>query len=436
MDPRLSKVIHHKDVPSLRALLAEDPLILDKALLGPTAETPLHVAVLAGNSELVKEIVSRKPDFARELNHDGLTPLHIVSATGNFEVARELLTLGPDLCMIKDKGGRTPLHYAAIKGRVKVIEELLCACPQALKERTARGETALHLAVKNSQFNALKKLVERVSEGGDGDGDGDGEGEDLVTAKDNNGNTISQLAAASKQLQILNFLEKQNMVGKDAIHVVSGDQIDEQTNAKLQANRNKKTVTKADSMQQSSQSTDDDSSSSIWSEVEEMVLVVASLIATITYQAGLSPPETIWSDNMKLDKRCTSHHSFFSSTDLCPVAAYYLFMSFNTSGFFSSIFLIFFFRKPSYVQVLLPVALLSMVVTYMTLSVTLSPNGLSLLLIYVITLAIFLYCMLAVQVVKTIFRNAFSFAAGKLSDVTKAMKNRRSSSANVSKMGA
>lgn len=428
MDPRLSRVIQYEDVTSLRALLAEDPLILDKALLGPTAETPLHLAVLAGNSELVKEIVSRKPNFARELNHDGLTPLHIVSATGNLEVMRELLTVGPDLCMIKDKGGRTPLHYAAIKGRIKVIEELLSQCPQALKERTAHGETALHLAVKNSQSDALKKLVEKVSEDGDAD--------DLVTAKDDDGNTISQLAAASKQLQILNFLKKQNLVGTDTIDVVSGDQLDGQTKAEPQANRNKKATTKADSTQQSSQSTDDDSSSSIWSEVEEMVLVVASLIATITYQAGLSPPETIWSDNMKSDKRCTSHQSFFSSTDLCPVAAYYLFMSFNTSGFFSSIFLIFFFNKPSYVQVLLPVALLSMVVTYMTLSVTLSPNGLSLLLIYVITLAIFLYCMLAVQVVKTIFSNAFSFAAGKISNVTKAMKNRRSSSASFSKMGA
>lgn len=226
------------------------------------------------------------------------------------------------------------------------------------------------------------------------------------------------------------------MVGKATIDVVTVDQLNEQTNAKPQANRNKKATTKADSTQQSSQSTDDNSSSSIWSEVEEMVLVVASLIATITYQAGLSPPQTIWGDNVKLDKQCTSHYSFFGSTSLCPVAAYYLFMSFNTSGFFSSIFLIFFFRKPSYVQVLLPVALLSMVVTYMTLSVTMSPNGLSLLLIYVATLLIFLYCMLAVEVVKTIFRNAFSFAAGKVSDVTKAIKNRRSSSANVSKLSA
>ncbi|KAI3414625.1 ANK_REP_REGION domain-containing protein [Psidium guajava] len=422
MDPRLSKVIQYKDVTSLRTLLAEDPLIMEKAVLGPTAQTPLHVAALAGHGELVKEIVSRKPSFARELNHDGFTPLHIASATGNLEVTRELLTQGPDLCMMKDKGGRTPLHYAAIKGRVKVIEELLSQCPLALKDRTARGKTALHLAVENSQFEALKKLVEKVSKDGDAD--------ELLTAKDDDGNTISQLAVASKQLQILDFLRKQNMVGKDTIDVVSGDQLEEQANAKSRANRSKKAATKADSRD------DDSSSSSMWSEVEEMVLVVASLIATITYQAGLSPPQTIWGDNMKLNARCTSHHSFFSSTNLCPVPSYYLFMSFNTSGFFSSIFLIFFFRKPSYVQVLLPVALLSMVVTYVTLSVTMSPNGLSLLLIYVITLAIFLYCMLAVEVVKTIFHKAYSFAAGKASATIEEIKRRRSSSANVSKAGA
>lgn len=193
MDPRLSMAAQLGDVITLEALLEEDPLILEKVSLAPFAETPLHIATLAGKTKFVKEILSQKPSFASELNQDGFSPLHIAAASGQVEIVRELLRLNPELSLVKDKGGRTPLHFAAIRGRVFVIDELLSHCPHAIRCVTSRGETALHLAVKNNQFEALKALVEKL------DYDDDDE---ILYAKDKEGNTILQLAVASNQLQV------------------------------------------------------------------------------------------------------------------------------------------------------------------------------------------------------------------------------------------
>lgn len=190
MDPRLFQAASFGDLIALGKLLDEDPFVLEKVDLSPFVETPLHVATLARTIDFGKQILGLKPSFAWELNKDGFTPLHIASATVNVEIVRELLKLGNGLCFLKDKIGLSPLHYAAIKGRVDVIQELVSHCPEVLQEVTALGETALHLALKNNQFDAIKVLVQN---------DKDGE---LIYSRDKEGNTILELAVATKQVQV------------------------------------------------------------------------------------------------------------------------------------------------------------------------------------------------------------------------------------------
>ncbi|XP_031272464.1 ankyrin repeat-containing protein BDA1-like isoform X2 [Pistacia vera] len=421
MDSKLLKAAREGDVVALDSLLEEDPLILEKVALSPTAETPLHIASLAGKTVFVKKILSLKPSFAWELNPSGFSPLHIASANGYIEVVKELLKLGPQLCLIKDKAGRNPLHFAAMKGRVHVIAELVSCCPNCVKEVTTKGETPLHLAVKNKQFEAVKMLLEKVKE------DDENDNGELINAKDNEGNTIFQLAMATEQLQVIELLRNESKVEQDMdikeVGSASGHQFDDGAEAKTQE----------------TQTASSDSKQNIWEEVQEMVLVVASLIATVTYQAGLSPPSTIWKQDMKLDSKCIFHHHYHPLSYSCPDLSYFLFMSFNTAGFFASIFLIFFFRSPSSVQVLLPIALISMMITYVTLSVKMSPSGLTLLIIYLATIAIFVYCVLAVEFVKKILHSMFGFAAEKVRGMAKALVKKRkpaSASADALKLDA
>ena len=193
MDPRLYSVARLGSLAALNSLLEEDPLLLEKVALSSSADTPLHIATLAANTDFAKEMLLRMPNFAWELNQDGFSPLHIAAAMGNIEITRELLSLDSGLCLVKDKVGRTPLHCAAIKGRVKIAGELLSHCYEAVKEVSDGGKTALHLAVKNSQFEVLKVLVEKL---------GEDDRDRLINARDDQGHTVLKLAVAMGQVQV------------------------------------------------------------------------------------------------------------------------------------------------------------------------------------------------------------------------------------------
>ncbi|KAL2545078.1 Ankyrin repeat region domain-containing protein [Forsythia ovata] len=75
----------------LRKLLQEDPLILDRVVVNCLHETTMHIAALFGHTDFVREILRRRPEFARELNLHLLSLLHLASAKGYAEVAMGLI---------------------------------------------------------------------------------------------------------------------------------------------------------------------------------------------------------------------------------------------------------------------------------------------------------------------------------------------------------
>ena len=191
MDRRLLEAAQTGNVQLLHQLLKESPHILHSVALA-SPENPLHVASIAGHVEFTKEILRSKPEFARELNQDGLSPMHMASANGHLEIVRELLKVDGILCRLEGREKKTPLHYAAVRGRVDVIAEMLLACPECVEDVTMHRETALHLAVKHSQFESVKALVEWVGE----------TKKNIVNFKDERGNTILHIAAWKKQRQV------------------------------------------------------------------------------------------------------------------------------------------------------------------------------------------------------------------------------------------
>ena len=61
-------------------------------------------------------------------------------------------------------------------------------------------------------------------------------------------------------------------------------------------------------------------------------------------------------------------------------------------------------------------------------------NGLSLLIVYLITVGIFAYCVLAIEVVKKIVQSIYGFAAERVGHIsTLAQRKWKPSSADVSK---
>ena len=79
-----------------------------------------------------------------------------------------------------------------MRGRVEVVRELIVARPDSTQVVLDGGETVLHLCVKYNQLEALKLLVESVSD----------EGEFLNSKDHEDGNTILHLAVMLKQIEV------------------------------------------------------------------------------------------------------------------------------------------------------------------------------------------------------------------------------------------
>ncbi|KAH6760601.1 hypothetical protein C2S52_008760 [Perilla frutescens var. hirtella] len=178
----------------------------------------LHVAASSGNTEIVKEIVKQRADLAWKRNYHGWTPLHLSCNKGHLEITRELVKLDSDLCLIQDGEGRTPLHCAAIKGRINIIDEILSLSLDFFETTTNNGETVLHLAVKNNQYEVVKYLTESLNI------------TKLLNMQDNDGNTVLHLATAGKLTAMVTYLLKigievncLNKKGYTALDVVEAD---------------------------------------------------------------------------------------------------------------------------------------------------------------------------------------------------------------------
>ncbi|KAF5938867.1 hypothetical protein HYC85_023126, partial [Camellia sinensis] len=178
----------------------------------------LHVAASGGHTEIVKEILKERPDFASKTDSHGCSPLHLACGKGHLEITRELLRSDSDLSSLQDHEGRTPLHWAAIKGRVNIVDEILSMSLESAEMVTKNGETVLHLAVKNNQYEVLRYLVETLNI------------TRLVNLPDNDGNTVLHLATAGKLTTMVIYLLKLgldvnalNRKGYTALDVVESD---------------------------------------------------------------------------------------------------------------------------------------------------------------------------------------------------------------------
>ncbi|KAK9131322.1 hypothetical protein Sjap_011809 [Stephania japonica] len=114
-----------------------------------------------------------------------------------------LLTAAPDICLHKDGYGLPPLHLAVMKGnRVDILKELLQSRPQAIDIMLHGGETILHLCVNNSRLEELEMLLQWLD-------DHQHEVSDNsinVNSTDGRRNTVLHLAVAKKHIQIIKLL--------------------------------------------------------------------------------------------------------------------------------------------------------------------------------------------------------------------------------------
>ncbi|XP_042504551.1 ankyrin repeat-containing protein BDA1-like isoform X1 [Macadamia integrifolia] len=431
MDGRLYEAAQTGNIVQLLQLLHEDQHILNAVSLSSSGENPLHVASKARHLNFVTEMIRLKPEFAKELNQDGLSSLHIASAYGDIDMVTELLKMGHHMCCLKGRERMIPLHYAAMKGRLDVIRELVLAYPESAGEGTVQGETALHLALKNNQLEAFGVLVEMLKEL---------KKDSYLNKKDEQGNTVLHLAASRKQReQVVELLltgdsitpgvievNSKNCCGLTPLDVllmfpsVAGDREIADILQQAGALRARDLVSNSPlSINYQAMGTNPRTShSSPWnvdhlveyfkfksgrdspSEARNSLLVIAVLLATATYQAGLSPPGGNWQDDAP--PYHTAGQSIYGTKNKTTFG---VFVFFNSTGFYLSLYMISILTSRFPLHLELQVSMVAIAITYSIAITIVTPNGGLRLILIILTSVLSIAISFIVKWVRLLYRS-------------------------------
>ncbi|XP_062159806.1 ankyrin repeat-containing protein BDA1-like [Alnus glutinosa] len=361
-------------VSTLTTLIQRDPHILDRVSLTSFSETPLHIAALLGYLEFSEVLLRKKPKLAEEVDSRGRTPLHLASAEGYTDIVKVLLqanacvglTRGQYFCLVRDQDERIALHLAAMRGRIEIIKMLISAQPESIWVNL-NGDSVLHLCVRFNHLDALRVLVESDN------------GEELfLSSKDHHGNSILHLAVVLKQMKSIKYLlsipkirrgaNVKNKIGYTALDVLeecprdfewfeikdilkeagvtrsmdpslppapSGTSVDEAQSAGSWFRRLWKCVCLSLGKRLKRN----------WTEEERGVLMlVATVIATMAFQAGVSPPGGVWQEhkyNSTVNfSYCEQHTNFEAGTAVlayCYPGPYLVLISTNSISLFASL---------------------------------------------------------------------------------------------------
>ncbi|KAJ0090472.1 hypothetical protein Patl1_14535 [Pistacia atlantica] len=264
---------------------------------------------MLGHAECVQELLGRKPELVGELDSRKSSPLHLATSKGCLDIVKILVSVNPELCLARDRDGKNPVHIAVMKGRVSVLKELVKVRRNAARMLMERGETILHacdddgntklhLAMADKQVEERQQPQQASARVGVSRSDS-GLGRnctililEIFTALD----ILKQSKRDLKDYEIVELLRRWGAISTEDIAVSTHELGFEQTRTLTSHGNNQINMLhpQGNCTENSIQKKVD-----LLKEMNNALMVVASLIATVTFQAGLNPPVGVWQDTRK-----------------------------------------------------------------------------------------------------------------------------------------
>ncbi|KAL5551314.1 hypothetical protein UlMin_001490 [Ulmus minor] len=303
MERRLNEAALDGNIDALYALIQEDAHLLEHIDKLPFVDTPLHIAASAGRCSFALEIMRLKPSYARKPNQKGFCPIHLALQNRQREMVLRFLDIDKELVRVQGREGMTALHIAAEQGMEDLLAEFLVACPKSIQELTIRKETALHIAAKNFRIEALEIMLGWLERA-------ELKSRRVLKWANDEGNTVLHIAASGNHIEMVKLLIERvdvnikNLSGKTVLDILQDQSL-------LMEEELKKMLIHAGALNGESIPSPKTTAGILGKKAskferlvilaynmklymphgdKDVVLIVAVLIATATYQAVLNPP--------------------------------------------------------------------------------------------------------------------------------------------------
>ncbi|KAK9291775.1 hypothetical protein L1049_019725 [Liquidambar formosana] len=128
---------------------------------GPIGRTALHAAVILNDFEMTTNILWKMRVLSNEADKQGWTPLHYAAYLGHARIVTELLEDDASVAPYTADavGKRTALHLAAVRGHSEIVKEIIERFPDCSEMVDDRGRNVLHFAIESRDENTVKVIT-------------------------------------------------------------------------------------------------------------------------------------------------------------------------------------------------------------------------------------------------------------------------------------
>ncbi|TVU45219.1 hypothetical protein EJB05_04695, partial [Eragrostis curvula] len=255
--------------------------------------TALHQAVLGGHIQIVEILLAQRPELIDLTDSDGNNALHYAGQmdhTRVMETVELLLNRQSELAYKRNLNNLSPLQVAAHYGSTEAIKALLRHCPDVAEMVDSYGRNAFHTSITSVKANALRCLLRHVRPA------------ELLNSVDHGGNTPLHLAAKMGSVRSALMLLKDRRVdpcvrdldGQTARSLVEMKLHTGEMEAYYLWKKLKDQESKRCRNQQlpplATYSTNRRASNKCFKSIIETYILVATLIATVTFAATFTMP--------------------------------------------------------------------------------------------------------------------------------------------------
>lgn len=159
----------------------------------------LHAAIRGKNIDVLDTIYQKNPTLINSIDEEGRTPLSLAAYIGYLDGARYLLDKSTDETYQRGSPQRSsygffPIHAASMMGHIKIVQEFLQHCPDSRELLDKQGQNILHAAAKCGKAKLVSYMLKTRDL------------EMLINERDLEGNTPLHLATLNWHPKVVSIL--------------------------------------------------------------------------------------------------------------------------------------------------------------------------------------------------------------------------------------